>query len=272
MMKAAVTISLVPQARGGPFVFWEDLASACEKAAALGFAGIEVFAPAPEKIDRKLLRQLLKKHDLQLAALGTGAGWVLRKWHLAHGDAEVRRQARDFIRGMLAVAGEFGAPVIVGSMQGRFEGAVSREQAQQWVGEALMDLGELAVSQKQPLLFEPLNRFETNLFNSLGETTRFLKGIGASNVKILADLFHMNIEEQGLPEALREAGSWIGHVHFADSNRRAMGFGHTDMEPIIKALREISYNGYLSAEVLPWPDSEGAARQTMKAYQELVKH
>src|SRR5207244_7986293 len=141
-MHSAVTISLIPEARGAPFVFWEDLAAGCEKAAALGFDAIELFAPAPERIDRKLLRHLLKRHDLQLAALGTGAGWVLHKWHLAHPDAEVRRQARDFIRGMIAVAGEFGASTIVGSMQGRVEGPVSREQAQPWDAEALPDLAQ----------------------------------------------------------------------------------------------------------------------------------
>src|SRR5437763_5596728 len=121
-MKAALTISLVPQAKGGPFVFWDDLAAGCEKAAALGFHAVEIFAPSANAIDRKALHRLLGEHRLEVAAFGTGAGWVLHKWQLCHADREMRQQAREFIRQIIDVAGEFSAPAIVGSMQGRFEG------------------------------------------------------------------------------------------------------------------------------------------------------
>jgi sugar phosphate isomerase/epimerase len=85
-------------------------------------------------------------------------------------------------------------------------------------------------------------------------------------VKLLCDLFHMNLEEVSLAEALRNAGQHVGHVHFADSNRRAVGFGHTDLAPVVQALREIGYAGAVSAEILPLPDSDAAAAQTMQAY------
>jgi sugar phosphate isomerase/epimerase len=55
-------------------------------------------------------------------------------------------------------------------------------------------------------------------------------------------------------------------VHFADSNRQAIGLGHTLMEPIAKALTDINYQGYLSAEIQPFPDAETAARETMASY------
>jgi len=85
-------------------------------------------------------------------------------------------------------------------------------------------------------------------------------------VQILADLFHMNIEEADLAAALRVGRGWIGHVHFADSNRQAIGSGHTRLEPIIAALREIGYEGYLSAEIFPLPDALAAARQTIQSF------
>jgi sugar phosphate isomerase/epimerase len=86
----------------------------------------------------------------------------------------------------------------------------------------------------------------------------------------LADLFHMNIEESDLPAALREVGPLLGHVHFADSNRRAIGFGHTAIAPVIAALREIGYTGALSAEILPLPDAATAARQTLHSFQRAL--
>ena len=268
-MKAAITISLIPQARGGPFVFWDDLAAGCENAAALGFHAVEIFAPSAGFIDRTTLHHLLKQRHLKIAAVGSGGGWLVHKWQLCHANPEVRREAREFIRKMIGLAGEFSAPVIIGSMQGRFEGEVSRERAIEWLREALNDLGQESARHQQSLLFEPLNRYETNLFNRVGDTVAFLQTLEATNVKILADLFHMNIEESSIADALRAAGKYIGHVHFADSNRLAMGFGHTEMAPVVKALREIGYEGYLSGEILPLPDSETAARQTMRAFAHL---
>jgi sugar phosphate isomerase/epimerase len=111
-----------------------------------------------------------------------------------------------------------------------------------------------------------LNRYETNLFNRLGDTAAWLRELRTRNVRLLADLFHMSIEEADSAAALREAGPLVGHVHFADSNRRAIGMGQTNVAPIIAALREIGYSGHLSAEILPWPDPLAAARQTMAAF------
>ena len=76
-----------------------------------------------------------------------------------------------------------------------------------------------------PLLFEPLNRYETNLLNRVDDSMLLLKHLRAQNVKLLCDLFHMNIEESSVADALRLAGPRLGHIHFADSNRRAVGFG-----------------------------------------------
>jgi len=75
----------------------------------------------------------------------------------------------------------------------------------------------------------------------------------------------MNIEERDIASSLRAAAHRLGHVHWADSNRQAMGFGHTDPSPIMAVLREISYSGYLSAEVFPLPDADAAARQTLQS-------
>ena len=97
-----------------------------------------------------------------------------------------------------------------------------------------------------------------------------LARLTATNVKLLADLYHMNIEEVNLPAAIRSAGPFIGHVHFADSNRRAAGMGHTDFAPIIGALKDTGFAGYLSAEILPLPDSLAAAKQTIESFKKLV--
>ena len=83
-------------------------------------------------------------------------------------------------------------------------------------------------------------------------------------------MFHMNIEEQDLAAAIRAGGKHIGHVHYADSNRRAMGFGHTDPAPVVAALKQIGYTGHLSAEILPLPDPVTAAKQTISSIRSVI--
>ncbi len=274
MIHSAITISLVEQARGGPFVLWDDLATSCAKAAALGFDAVEIFAPSAEHVDPIKLKPILQKHNLKVAALGTGAGWVIHKLHLCSSDAGVRRAATDFIRSIIDRAAEFDAPAIIGSMQGKaapqLPDAVEKTQAMQYLAAALEELGAHAASRGQILIYEPLNRYETNLVNTIEAGVNLLNSLKTKNVRLLADLFHMNIEERDIAAALRAGAGHVGHLHLADSNRRAAGCGHTDLAPIAAALRETGYDGYASAEVLAWPNPDEAARLAMAGYKRFM--
>jgi sugar phosphate isomerase/epimerase len=269
-MKSSITISLVPETRSGPFVFHDGLEAGFADAARLGFDAVEIFPPSAEALDVAAIRDLSDRHGLPVAAVGTGAGWVRHKLSLVDPDPAVRSAAVDFISRIVEVAGELGAPAILGSMQGRHDDATPRERALEWLGEALESIGERAGAHGQPFLYEFLNRYETNLFNRTGDALGFIKSLRTAHLKLLCDLFHMNIEEANPAQALRHAGYDVGHVHFADSNRRAAGMGHTDMIPIIAALRDIGYAGYLSAEIFPLPDSITAAEQTIRSFRELT--
>ena len=266
MIRSCVTISLVSEARGGPFVFWDDLEAGCQAAADLGFDAVEIFPPSPTRIDVDALKALLARHNLRLAAVGTGAGWVLHHLNLTHADATVRQRAATYIRSIIDVAGAFGASAIIGSMQGRWADGVNRERALGLLGEALNELGQHADQYGAPLLYEPLNRYETNLVNTVADGVKLLQSLRTSNVKLLCDLFHMNIEEVDIAAALRAGAGHVGHIHFVDSNRRAVGMGHIDFTPIAAALQEIGYDGYVSAEALALPDSQAAAAATIAAY------
>ncbi len=269
-IRSCVTISLVPEARGGPFVFWDDLAESCRRAKELGFDAVEIFPPGPEAIDLPTLRKLLDEQGLELAAVGTGAGWVKHRLHLALPDAADRRKARDFIRSIIDLAGSFGASAIIGSMQGRSGIGVDHTTAAGYLADALNELGEHARQYRVPLIYEPLNRYETDMVNTIEAGVRLLESLATDNVVLLADLFHMNIEETNVADALRAGGRHIGHIHFVDSNRRAAGFGHTDFAPIVAALRAIGYDKYLSAEAFALPDSDTAARTTIEAFRKLI--
>lgn len=270
-MKSAITISLVEEARGGPFVFWDGLADGCQRAAELGFDAVEVFPPGADAVDTGELKRLLDQYQLGLAAVGTGAGWVKHRLTLTAESSQERQQAIDFVRTIIDLAGPFGASAIIGSMQGWHGKPLARADALGHLADSLAELGEYASQHGTPLIYEPLNRYETNLCNSMADGVALLAGLGDEpNVVLLADLFHMNIEEYSLVDGIRAGADWIGHVHFVDSNRQPAGRGHIDYGPVVKALSEIGYDGYLSAEALPLPDSQQAAEQTIHSYRELV--
>jgi len=119
------------------------------------------------------------------------------------------------------------------------------------------------------LTLEPVNRYESNFINTLNEGIEFIKRADASNLGLLADTFHMNIEEVSIYDSIIQAKDYLTHVHFADSNRWAPGCGHLDFTKIVHTLKKIGYQGYVSAEILPLPDPDTAARITAETLNKL---
>lgn len=267
-MLSAVTFSAVAEAQGGPFVYWGSLEESIHSAKALGFDALEIFPPGPDFFKTADIRGLLRNASLGLAAIGTGAGWVRHKWSLADPDLQVRAKALEFLGSMLEVATELEAPMIIGSMQGRSGPGVTKAQAKQMLREGLEQLDARAKAIGGRILYEPLNRYETDQCNTLAQGSAMIRGLFCT--KLLADWFHMNIEEADMAESIRKAGTAIGHIHFADSNRQAVGLGHLEVAPLIEALRSIGYRGFLSAEVFPTPDSDRAADQTIRSFRKFV--
>ena len=267
MTKSSVTISLVEAARGGPFILWEGLEAGCKTAKDLGFDAVEVFSLGPEQVDSDELEKLLDDYELSLAAVGTGAGMVKHGLSLTSNCSEERAKAKEFIKQIIEMGGRFGAGAILGSMQGRWGGELSKQDALKLLAEGCAELGEYAKQFNVPFIYEHLNRYETNLCNTVAESAALLNTLGDDhNVVILADLFHMNIEEVVVASGLRDGQGLIGHIHFVDSNRKPVGLGHMDFDAISATIKEIGYDGYISAEALPYPGEYEAAKQTIESY------
>ncbi|GAB3958496.1 sugar phosphate isomerase/epimerase [Spirosoma harenae] len=265
-MKSCVTIALVPAIKTGPWIYWESLETSMAKAASLGFDAVELFTASADATPTGQLAELAKRYNLAVAAVGTGAGKVLHGLTLTDPNPQIRAKAIAFITEMISFGATVGAPAIIGSMQGNATPGAGKEQALQWLAEGLTSLGEIAQSNGVKLIYEPLNRYETNLINDLQTGVEFIRSLDTKQVVLLADLFHMNIEEASIPDSIRSAGSHIGHVHFADSNRHPIGMGHTAMAEVATALADVGYDGYISAEAFPYPTPDLAAQQTIQSF------
>lgn len=271
MIRSAVTIALVPQIKIGPWIFWNDLEQSMAKASALGFEGIELFTGSGKDIQIDRLGELLSRYNLSLAAVGTGAGKVVHGLTLCDPDPMVRSKAIDFVKAMMDFGTAFGAPAIIGSMQGSAAQGEDHHSVVERLSDAMHSLDHHAASLGVNLIYEPLNRYETNLINTLDDAVSFIEKNELHHTKLLADLFHMNIEEPDPVASILRNTRHIGHVHFADSNRRPMGCGHTDMGAIAKVLKECGYDRFVSAEAFPWPDPDSAASQTISAFKKYFR-
>lgn len=170
-------------------------------------------------------------------------------------DPALRRERFAGLADLLALADELGANGVVSVPLRPSRGFASKAALDEWVD----DLTEQAVTEfgawaatlpdgRSAVFLEPLNRFEATFLRTVGHAANIARRVGHPRVLALADLFHMNIEEADMAQPIRDAGSWLGHVHTADNNRLEPGAGCLDPGPTFATLREIGYDGYVSVE------------------------
>ena len=274
-MKIALT-STPSQARFAPILLRGGIDDAFALAAELGYDGVELHLRQPRDIDGAAARKLCAQYGLGVPTLGTGMAAGEDGLTFSDPDPSVRRRAVERIQENIVLAASLDSAVTIGLVRGRLGNDPQQRPARRAAGMACLD--ECCQSARAcgvTLLLEPINRYETDYLNTIEESLDAIEEIGAPNLKVLADTFHMNMEEVDMAAALRRAGSRLGHVHLVDSNRRAPGYGHLDMRSILQALRGIHYQGYLSFEVLPLPESRQAARDAIgftRGLLEVISH
>jgi sugar phosphate isomerase/epimerase len=124
----------------------------------------------------------------------------------------------------------------------------SSPEDEQILLEALGNLGTVATDLGVQVFFEPLNRYEDHMVNTLTQGASLLSQLGQPSLRLLADTYHMNIEETNPQQALLEHGVWLGEVHLSDSNRLEPGQGHLDFGKILATLEQLGFDGYGALE------------------------
>jgi len=128
--------------------------------------------------------------------------------------------------------------------------------------ESLAALGEHAAHEGVSVFLEPLNRYEDHMLHTLAEAVALCEALALPSVKVMADFFHMNIEEDDIGRAIRATGPHVAHVHLADSNRAQPGTGHTDFRAGFDALRAIGFTGFMALECRVRGEPEAALAET----------
>jgi len=262
-MKKSIVVSIQPT-KFSALAFKEDFKESIKKVADLGFDGAELAVRNPKDLKIEDVINIIKKNKLEVPAIGTGQAYGEEGLSFSDPDKKIRKRAVERIKDQIVFASHFNAIVIIGLIRGKIQEGVTKTKVEEWTIDCLKECTEFAQGYNIHLTLEPVNRYESNFINTLDEGIEFIKRVGAPNLGILADTFHMNIEEVSIYDSIVQAKDYITHVHFADSNRWAPGCGHLDFAKIVQTLKKINYQGYVSAEILPLPDPDNCARLTVE--------
>jgi D-psicose/D-tagatose/L-ribulose 3-epimerase len=223
-----------------------------------GFDGVELFLSPHEPRDIPALRKTLEKNQLEC----TTCSVLPRECHLVSPQPAVRAKGVEFLKACVDRTAELGARLVCGPMYaglGVMTGRRRTPEEWKWAVEGLQVVARHAQKRQVMVCLEPLNRFETYFLNTLEDAARLIRDIGEPNVKILFDSFHANIEERHPAEALRSVAAELGHVHVSENDRGIPGTGHIDWRGVLKALKVIGYNGWMTIESFAQPEPELAA-------------
>lgn len=241
-----------------------------------GYDGVELMPLHPDEFDQDQVINLLNSLGLEVPVIGTGLLFGVSGLTLLHEDVAIRNAAWDSYQRIVEFAASFKADLNIGSFRGWLPVDNNNNQIILGWHEMAVDIlykcAEYAGKYGLWLGVEPLNRYESNLINNTEEGLKFIKELKAENIGLVLDTFHMNIEEPTYEEAIKNAGKDIIHIHLGDSNRFPPGYGHIDFAKIVRTLKNVGYQSYLSGEMIPWPNTKTAIKETVKRMRTVINN
>ncbi len=215
---------------------------------AMGFDGVEVPIFEPGRVEVDEIRQAAERAGLALTASG-----ALPPGTNFYTTAGAARGAEAYLRDSVRAAAELGAPVICGPLfkaVGDFDDSVDLPEQRARTARAAGPLADAAAEAGVTLALEPLNRFETNLFNTVADSVAFCGAVGSSGLGLLLDTFHMHIEEKDSAAAIAAAGTAgvLSHFHASENDRGTAGSGQVHWDAVAPALAASGYDGWVVLE------------------------
>ena len=166
-------------------------------------------------------------------------------------DVAVRRAGLEHLRRCIDSCAEGGIHMLAGPLYSPCGGLVGRGRSEdefRWALEVMGRAADYADEAGVALALEPLNRFETYVFNCVEDAGRLVDAADKPRLGLLYDTFHAHIEEKNQAEAIRRAGRRIRHVHISENDRSTPGAGAVHWDQVFPALKSVGYDGWLTIE------------------------
>ena len=242
-----------------------------DKVADLGFDVLEVNAGTIARMTFKE-RKRLKNHA---EARGIGLSYCVglpAAFDLAAEDASVRNNGLKYLAEITRGIGEMGGDRLSGIIYSYWpalmpEGVTDKRPYLDRSVESMRKAIKVAEDNNVVYNMEVVNRFEQYLMNTAEEAVEYVRRVDSPNAKILLDTFHMNIEEDTIGAALETAGSYLGHIHLGENNRKPPGHGHIPWHELAAAVRKINYQGWMVME--PFLSQGGQVGQDIRVWRDV---
>ncbi len=246
---------------------------AFEFARQCGYTGVEIapFTLGKSALEvgtkqRNELRELAERHDLEVI----GLHWLLAKTegsYLTSPEPMVRRRTAEYLRELIRLCRDLGGQVMVlGSpAQRNLLAGVTPEQGLGYAAETLRAVADDLAGHEVTLALEPLGPEEGNFLLTAASAVELIERVGSPYCRLHLDVKAMSSESTPVPEIIRKNAEHLVHFHANDPNRRGPGMGEVDFHPILDALREVGYDGWVSVEVFDYtPGPEALARESIQ--------
>ncbi len=248
-------------------------------AAECGYTGIEIapFTIADRATDITAAQRDQVRRQADTAGLEVvGLHWLLAKTeglYLTSPDPSVRRNTTDYFGQLARLCADFGGKVLVlGSPQQRnLLPGVGRDEAMRHAADVLGGAVPVLEETGVVLAVEPLGPEEGDFLRVAAEAVELIEMIGSPQVRLHLDCKAMSTEPEPIAEVIRRHGAMLAHFHANDPNRQGPGFGQVDFVPILQALGQIDYQGWVSVEVFDYtPGIERLARESIEYMQQCL--
>ncbi len=227
--------------------FSKDSVDMIKKVADMGYDGVEIPFNDLSVLDAKATRKAREAAGIGL----TSCVILMPGTSITSADPDERKAGIKRLRDVVDITAEMGGDVASGPIYvplGQLSGKGRTDDEFKWAVECMRVAAEHAEKMDVVLGVEPLNRFETHVFNTAADTTKFVAEVGHRKVKVHLDTFHCNIEEKDTPSAIRATGKHLGHFHASESDRGTPGTGQVDWKGCFSALRDVNYSGWVTIE------------------------
>jgi len=269
-MKLGIAIASKKALPSAFVVFRDDIELSIKKAHTLGYDGVELALLDSSQIDVSQVDALCREYGLKIPMISSGQVYAQGNLCFTSPDKHIREEAKSRIKGLIDLAERFDAMVNIGRVRGPVQSGEPYENAEKRFLDSLDEVAAYAQPKGVVVAVEPVNRYEINFLNRVDQAVEVCGKIDRPNVKIMPDVFHMNIEDASIEASLVAHIDKIAYIHFADSNRLAPGMGHLNFPNIIKVLKSVGYDGYVTAEILPLPTPDEAAAQAANYLRALL--
>lgn len=257
------------------YAYWEqewaaDYIKYCKKVKKLGFDILEIAGGGLGEMTAAEKRELKAvSKDLGIM-LTTGIG-LPPHVNVSSTDETIRRNGVEYMKHLIRCMDEVDSRSIGGTVHSYwpadftkpFDKAAEREQSIK----SVLELSDFARDYGVTLLIETINRFEQYLVNDSKEALAYIEDVNRDNVKVLLDVFHMNIEEDSMTEAIHRLKGHIGELHIGETNRKVPGKGRMPWDEIAQALRDVAFDGNVVME--PFVRMGGTVGSDIKVWRDL---